>query len=194
MAIEWRKIAFADDAILKTVLGTTGDLLHRNEAGEPDGLAIGAADGKVLSLSSSLPVWIDEPASAAHAASHRSDGVTDVIALSDLKAEGNVAFAGFEAKDFVVQNKTTPPATPVLGKWYYDTDTDTGLHLCTSIAQVKRMIDISKSTVENMAKLNNDIVELIDACPLSPLEVAMVLKIIQETLLKAFEMRAKEVA
>lgn len=133
MAVEWRRLAYEDEAILKTVLGTTGDLLHRNEAGAPAALAIGD-EGQILSLASSIPDWIDRPAAAAHAASHKSDGVTDVLALSDLKAEGNVAFAGKEAKALVVQNKTTPPATPVLGKWYYDTDTDVGLYLCTSIA------------------------------------------------------------
>jgi hypothetical protein len=54
------------------------------------------------------------------------------------------------------------------------------------------MIDISKKAIANMTKLNNDIVILIDASKVSPLEAAMVLKIIQETLLKAFETRAME--
>jgi hypothetical protein len=55
------------------------------------------------------------------------------------------------------------------------------------------MIDLSKKAMSNMAKLNNDIVTLIDESKVSPLEAAMVLKIIQETLLRAFEQRAKEV-
>jgi len=128
----WKRVAYESEAILKTVLGTTGDILYSNESVEPAGFPIGVEpDGKVLSIQAGVPVWIDEPASAAHAASHKHDGVTDVLALSDLVAGGNVAFAGFEAKDLVVQNKTTPPVVPVVGKWYYDTLTDTGLYVCT---------------------------------------------------------------
>jgi hypothetical protein len=138
MAVEWKKVAYADDCIAKTVLNATGDLLHRNVAGNPDGLTV-VADGHVLTIAlesgagTEVPVWADAASPGAHAASHKSDGVTDVLSLDDLVAEGNVAFAGQEAKDLVVYNKTTPPATPVLGKWYYDTDTDVGLYLCTSI-------------------------------------------------------------
>jgi hypothetical protein len=55
------------------------------------------------------------------------------------------------------------------------------------------MIDLSKKAMINMAKLNNDIVTLIDASKVSPLEAAMVLKVIQDTLLRAFEARAKEI-
>jgi hypothetical protein len=133
MAVAWKRIAYVDEAILKTVLTTTGDLLHRNEAGAPDRLAIDT-DGHVLTIASSLPAWVDVTAAAHHAASHKSSGGDDVIPMNELIAAGNVVFAGYEAKDLVVYNKTSPPATPVLGKWYYDTDTDVGLYICTSIA------------------------------------------------------------
>lgn len=132
MAVEWKKLALLDDCIEKTVLDATADLLFRNEAGNPDGLTI-STDGKVLTISSSLPSWQNAAAAGNHAASHKSTG-GDKIPLNELVAEGNVAFAGNEAKDFVIYNKTTPPTTPVLGKWYYDTDTDVGLYICTSIA------------------------------------------------------------
>lgn len=132
MAVTWKRVSFESEAILKTVLGTTGDILYVNESVEPDGFPIGGtADGHVLSINSGIPTWIDEPASAAHASSHHT-GQSDGLALSDLVAEGNVAFAGNQAKDLVVYNKTTPPTTPVVGKWYYDTLTDTGLYICTS--------------------------------------------------------------
>ncbi len=139
MGVEWKRVAYADEAILNTVLDATGDLLHRNVAGNPDGLTI-VADGHVLTIAlesgagTEVPVWTDPAAAGTHAASHKSDGVTDVIPLDALVAEGNVDFNGNEVKDLVVYNKTTPPTTAVLGKWYYDTDTDVGLYLCTSIA------------------------------------------------------------
>lgn len=133
MAVVWKKVALVNDAILKTVLDTKGDLLYRNEAGNPAGLAI-VTNGHVLRIASSVPVWDDPPTPGNHAASHKHNGVTDVLALSDLSATAAVNFNGKEAKDLVVYNKTTPPATPVLGKWYYDTDTDVGLYICTSIA------------------------------------------------------------
>jgi hypothetical protein len=130
---EWKKVAFATECIAKTVLDGAGDLLYRNEAGNPDGLTV-VADGHVLTIVDSLPSWEDPPAAPAHAASHKYDGVTDVLALSDLTAEGNVAFAGKEAKNLVVYNKTTPPTTAVLGKWYFDTTPgDLSLYICTSL-------------------------------------------------------------
>jgi hypothetical protein len=135
MAVTWRKVAQSADCILKTVLGTTGDILYCNESVEPDGFSVGAAsEGQVLSINTGVPVWINKPASTTHAASHKSDGVTDVLALSDLSADANVAFAGYEAKDLVVYNKVGIPATPVLGKWYYETTTDPGLYICTVIS------------------------------------------------------------
>ncbi len=54
------------------------------------------------------------------------------------------------------------------------------------------MIDSSKTTIENMATLNNDIVALIDASKISPCEAAIVLDIIRSTLIKAFEIRASK--
>jgi hypothetical protein len=134
MAIEWKKVAFADDAIAKTVLDATGDLLYASDVATPAGLTV-VADGHVLAVSAGgVPEWIDKPASTVHAASHKSGGVTDVLALSDLVAGAAVAFDGNQAKDLVVMNATVPP-TEVLGKWYFDTTGgDLSLYLCTSIA------------------------------------------------------------
>jgi hypothetical protein len=135
MAVVWKRVALESEAILKTVLDTTGDILYANESVEPASFPIGAiADGHILSIQDGIPEWIDKPASVAHAASHKHDGATDVLALSDLSAAGNVAFAGKEAKDLVVYNKAGIPATPVLGKWYYETTTAPGLYICTSVA------------------------------------------------------------
>jgi hypothetical protein len=49
------------------------------------------------------------------------------------------------------------------------------------------MVKLSKASLLNMAQLNNDIVALIDAAPVSPLEAIMVLKLMLDTLIRAFE-------
>ena len=139
MAVTWVKVAYSSECILNTVLDVEGDLLHRNVAGVPDGLAI-STDGKVLTIAlesgvgTEVPVWATPAVAAAHAASHHSDSLVDPLYLSDLTAAGNVAFLGEEAKDLVVYNKDGIPATPVVGKWYYETTTVPGLYVCTSAA------------------------------------------------------------
>lgn len=55
------------------------------------------------------------------------------------------------------------------------------------------MIDLSKRSIMNMLRLNNQLIEIIDASKVSPLEAAMVLRVIQEQILVAFEQRVKEV-
>ena len=54
------------------------------------------------------------------------------------------------------------------------------------------MIDTSKTTKGEMGNLNNEIVKLIDASSVSPPEAIVVLKLLHDSLLRAFEARARE--
>lgn len=55
------------------------------------------------------------------------------------------------------------------------------------------MMDISREESDGMAALNNAIVELIDECRVSPSGVVMVLMMVQDMIIQAFEARIKEV-
>lgn len=55
MAITWKKLAFVDDVILKSLLTTRGDMIFRN-ASIPARLAKGT-DGDVLTMGPSDPAW-----------------------------------------------------------------------------------------------------------------------------------------
>lgn len=129
MAVTWKKVAFAMDAIAKTTLTTKGDMLRGTGSGTLERVGIGSATN-VFKLATGIPGWGAAPSVGAHAASHHT-GEADDLALSDLEAEGNVAFAGNQAVALVVQNKAGIPTTPVVGKWYYETTTDPGLYICT---------------------------------------------------------------
>lgn len=134
MAVTWKKLAQEDDVILKATLTAKGSLITASAASTPAELAIGT-DGYVLQVSTDTPAWVD-PASlavATHATTHKNGG-TDELLLHELgEPTSAVDFDGQQATDFVIENSSTAPATPVKGKVYYDTDDDS-VYVCTSIA------------------------------------------------------------
>lgn len=158
MAVTWKKLAYEDDVILKTLTTTTGDMIYASGANTPARLAVGA-NAEIIQSNGTIPVWVAMPAPGAHKATHENGGadeisvaalsglladdqhvldaeVTTVIEatpLNDLAAaDGAVAFAGQQATDLVLQNSETPPVTAVLGKIYFDTDLSA--YICTAIA------------------------------------------------------------
>lgn len=79
MAVVWKKIAFEDEVILKTLLTTRGDIIYRN-ATVPARLAKGAS-GKVLTMGANDPAWSDPTGGApnAHKDSHDPEDGSDPV-------------------------------------------------------------------------------------------------------------------
>lgn len=133
MVVEWKKLAYEVDVILKSLLTAKGDLVYASGANTPAALAIGDA-GDVLQVVAGLPAWVDPAgiAVAHHASTHHHDG-DDTVSLDELGApDAAVNFAGQQATDMVLEVSADPPATPVVGKVYFDTDGHP--YVCTSAA------------------------------------------------------------
>lgn len=124
MAVTWKKLAYEDDVVLKSVATTKGDLLAASGAGVITRLGVGA-NGKVLMADSGETTgikWGD-------------------AATGDFKADGTVPmtgdldFAGNDAKDMVIHTVADTDArdalTPVVGKMVWVT-ADLAPHVCTS--------------------------------------------------------------
>jgi hypothetical protein len=130
LAVTWKKLAYEDDVILKSVVTAKGDIIVGTGAGTVNELAIGA-DTYILYVNTDTPGWMD-PATLAvghHASTHHHDG-DDVLTLDELGApDAAVNFAGFQATDMVLETSASPPATPVVGKIYFDTDLSA--YICT---------------------------------------------------------------
>lgn len=78
MAVTWKKLAFADDVILKTLLTTRGDIIFRN-ATVPARLAKGT-EGQVLAMGANDPGW-EAPTGGApdpHESTHVSGGSDEI--------------------------------------------------------------------------------------------------------------------
>lgn len=61
MAVEFKKIAFEDDVITKSLLTAKGDIVYASAAGTPAVLAIGS-DDQILKVATDVPTWEDEAA------------------------------------------------------------------------------------------------------------------------------------
>lgn len=130
MAVTWKKLAYEDDVILKSVVTAKGDIIVATGAGAVDELAIGL-DTYILAVATDTPGWINPAglAVALHAATHKN-GQTDEILLNEFgEPTAAVPFNGQQATNLVLENSATPPATPVVGKIYFDTDLSA--YLCT---------------------------------------------------------------
>ena len=125
----WKKVAFSEDCIPKSLLTTTGDMLYASDVGVPERRAA-VDDGDILTLVLGIPQWDPPAAPAVHAINHKSGG-SDPLLLSDLIAAGTVAFVGKEAKNLKVHTSSTPPSD-VVGKWYFDAE-DLALYICTTL-------------------------------------------------------------
>lgn len=135
MAVTWKKVAFEDDAILKSVVTTKGDILYATASATLTRLGIGT-DTYILNrdTATDVPAWKD-PATltlALHEATHKNAGSDEILLNEFGEATGAVAFDGQQATDLVVHTASSPP-TEVLGKWYVDAE-DLALYICTSIA------------------------------------------------------------
>jgi hypothetical protein len=84
----------------------------------------------VATLGTSTPIVADGGAAAAGTGVTASK-IDHKHGLGPLAA--NLSFAGYQATDFVIEQKSTAPATPVVGKMYQDSD-DQKLYICTSAA------------------------------------------------------------
>lgn len=133
MAVTWKKLAYADDVIALSLITAKGDILVGTAAGVADNLAIGA-NTYVLAVATDTPGWVD-PATLAvadHATTHKNGG-TDELLLNEFgEPTAAVKFDGQQATDLVLETTATPPATPVVGKIYFDTDLSA--YVCTSAA------------------------------------------------------------
>ena len=85
MAVVWKKLAYEDDVILKTLTSAKGDLIYASAANTPARLAIGGA-GEVLQVSVDVPAWAAAPAPGAHAATHELGGA-DALNVGGLSGE-----------------------------------------------------------------------------------------------------------
>lgn len=56
MAVEWKKVAYAEDVIIKTLLSTKGDIIYASAANTPARLGVGT-DGHVLTVNTDVPNW-----------------------------------------------------------------------------------------------------------------------------------------
>jgi hypothetical protein len=122
MAITWKKVAYADDCILKSVLVAEGDIIYASAAGTPAALTAGDNDD-VLTLAAGVPSWAPPAAPAAHTLN------------SHTAPDGAVDFNLQQATDLVVMtvaNEAALPAGPgevAVGQLCWATGELT-LHVC----------------------------------------------------------------
>jgi hypothetical protein len=78
MAVTWKKLAYEDDVILKTMLTTKGDIIIATSNNVPARLAVGS-DNQILRVATDLPNWEDLPAAAAHKDDHDPNDGSDPL-------------------------------------------------------------------------------------------------------------------
>jgi hypothetical protein len=125
LAATWKKLAFSDDVILKTLLTATGDIIYASAPATPAALPIGT-DEYVLQVATNVPAWVDP--TTLPVGSHALDDHT--------AADGAVDFNDQEATDMVlctVANTAGRPASPPLGQIIWQTD-ELSAYICTVVA------------------------------------------------------------
>lgn len=153
MAVTWRKLAYEDDVILKTV-ADANSLLYAVTDNTPAALALAAnkfaargstGDIEAKSITDAALTILDDAtvgdilatiggAAATHATQHKNGG-TDELLLSDLgEPTAAVKFDGQQATNFVLHTVADATArnalTAVVGKVVMQTDT-LAAYLCT---------------------------------------------------------------
>jgi len=75
----WKKLAYEDDVILKTLLAAKGDLIYASAPGTPAVLTININDGYILTVVTDVPGWEAAPAPGAHTLNDHTaaDGAVD---------------------------------------------------------------------------------------------------------------------
>lgn len=151
MAVTWKKLAYEDDVILKTLFDAQSILISvadntpaalivaeqevvgRLTGGDVDGIAIGIADNNM--------VQIDGTANdTEHAVFNAAglEGLTDVELLAALSGDAAAAFdwAGQQLENIVIHNVANNAAkvalTPILGKMVFQVD-ELAFYGCTVI-------------------------------------------------------------
>jgi hypothetical protein len=126
MAVTWKKLAYEDDVILKSVLAAKGSIITASAASTPTELAIGT-DGYLLAVSTDTPAWIDPTSLAVgtHATTHKNGG-TDELLLHELgEPTSAVAFDGQQAQNIIIHTVADAAGRPTaaVGKFIWQTDT-----------------------------------------------------------------------
>lgn len=127
---KWSRLAISIPAAsVRNVLGIDNAELRPSwkvalDATNPANIAAAASPGTSLVFAHRDHV---------HAHPDLGDLHTVYLLASGARAlAGNQSFAGYQATDFVVENSATPPATPVVGKIYFDTTAgDLHPYICT---------------------------------------------------------------
>lgn len=78
MAVTWKKLAYEDDVILKTLTTTTGDIIYASANNTPNRLGIGTQN-YVLTAGATIPSWATPAAPTAHQASHSPQDGSDAL-------------------------------------------------------------------------------------------------------------------
>ena len=127
MAVTWKKLCYADDAVLKTMFTTKGDLAAATAASTPARLGVGT-DGQVLTADAASDAGVKWAVT----------GTGDLLADGSVPMTGDFDFAGQEAKDMVIQQVANEAAvaayaSPVVGKVLFAT-AELTFHICTVAA------------------------------------------------------------
>ena len=134
MAVVWKELAYKDEvAALSTEtahdIGTSAGAGSASDASKHDHVHVlgsGTVDNTTIELN-------------VNALRIKADGVTaakiaaGAVTTAKITVDGNLAFGGYQATDLVLQQKSTAPTTPVVGKIYMDSD-DQKTYICTSAA------------------------------------------------------------
>jgi len=137
MAVDWKKLAFAEDVIPLSTVTTKGDIIVASGNGAVTRLGIGT-DTYILNVATDTPGWKDPAtlAVALHAATHKN-GAADEILLNEFgEPTGAVAINGQQLNDQIFQTVANEAAvdayaTPVVGKPLFST-AELALYICTS--------------------------------------------------------------
>ena len=127
MAVTWKKLCYAEDALLKSVFTTKGDLAAATAVNTPARLGVGS-DGQVLTADAASGAGMKWSAT----------GTGDLLADGSVPMTADFDFAGHGAKDMVIQQVANEAAvaayaSPVVGKVLFATSELT-LHVCTVAA------------------------------------------------------------
>ena len=136
MAVIWKKLAYEDDVILKSLLTAKGSLITSSAAGAPLELGVGT-DTYLLAISTDTPAWID-PATLSvgtHATTHKNGGADEILLHEFGEPTAAVPFDGQQATDLVAHTVANAAARPdpVVGKPIFQTD-ELAMYVCTVAA------------------------------------------------------------